>query len=135
MTRVLVFGTFDGLHEGHRKFLEQARKHGDQLVVAVARDEVVEELKKRPPQKNITERMGALHDSTLADLIVEGDSELGKYEVVTKYRPDIIALGYDQDALRSNLMAHRDHFNWHLEIITLDPHEPEKYHSSILREK
>lgn len=134
MIRVLVFGTFDGLHEGHRKFLHQARAHGDQLVVAVARDEVVEQLKGRPPQHPLSERVGELQRAALADLVIEGDAELGTYNVITKYKPNVIALGYDQDALKEDLRAELNRFNWHLELITLDPHEPEKYHSSILRD-
>jgi len=44
---VLVFGTFDGLHDGHRFFLTEARKLGDRLIASVATDEIVERIKKQ----------------------------------------------------------------------------------------
>jgi len=34
--RVMVFGVFDGLHEGHKSFLRQARKYGGELRAVVA---------------------------------------------------------------------------------------------------
>ena len=46
MKKVMVFGTFDGLHEGHLDFFRQAREYGDYLIVAVARDVNVKKIKK-----------------------------------------------------------------------------------------
>ena len=45
MTKVMVFGTFDYLHEGHKDFFRQAKQYGDELVVVVARDETVKQIK------------------------------------------------------------------------------------------
>ena len=47
LTRPLVFtnGCFDILHAGHVTYLEQARKLGDRLVVAVNDDDSVKRLK------------------------------------------------------------------------------------------
>ena len=39
MKRVLIFGTFDGIHEGHLNLFKQAKKYGDYLIVVVGRDE------------------------------------------------------------------------------------------------
>jgi len=36
--KVMVFGTFDIFHPGHRSFLNQAKKYGNYLIVVVARD-------------------------------------------------------------------------------------------------
>jgi len=130
----MVFGTFDGIHEGHRKFLHQAREHGGQLIVAVARDEVVEQLKGHAPKHPLAERVGELQRAALADLVVEGDAELGTYNVITRYKPNVVALGYDQNALKEDLLNALNQFKWHIEVVTLNPHEPEKYHSSILRD-
>jgi len=131
MKKVLVFGTFDGIHEGHRAFLKQARMQGDHLIVAVAQDAVVEQLKNHPPRRNTKERIEALITEDLADEVVPGDAELGDYGVVKKYRPGVIALGYDQAALKRDLEEHLPDFDWDVEIIVLAPHEPHKYHSSL----
>ena len=41
----MLFGTFDGLHEGHFDLFRQAKKYGDYLVVVVARDVNVKKIK------------------------------------------------------------------------------------------
>jgi len=133
MKKILVFGTFDGLHDGHRAFLRQAREHGDYLIVAVAQDTVVEQLKKHPPRRKIQERIGALTDEALADRVVAGDAEIGTYEVVKRYQPDVVALGYDQTALKKDIEQHLSDFGWYVETVTLRPHEPEIHHTSLLK--
>jgi len=114
--RVMVFGVFDGLHEGHRYFLAAAQKYGDELIAVVARDETVRVLKNKTPRHNEKERMAAVmqlsrlslyreDDPRLIDVTraVLGDRVLGAYDVIKKYKPDIICLGYDQDALGEDL--------------------------------
>ena len=56
MKRVVVFGVFDKLHPGHNHFLHQAKLFGDELVVCLARDTIVAELKGRPPKHPEIER-------------------------------------------------------------------------------
>ncbi len=75
--------------------------------------------------------MGVLADEMLADRVVAGDEELGTYDVVKRYRPDVIALGYDQTALKNDLMQHLGDFGWYVEVVTLLPHKPETHHSSL----
>ena len=45
----MAFGTFDLLHPGHINFLNQAKKHG-QLIIVIARDKTVKEVKGKLPQ-------------------------------------------------------------------------------------
>ncbi len=45
MKKVLVGGCFDLIHYGHIKFLEEAKKHGDYLIVALESDENVRHMK------------------------------------------------------------------------------------------
>jgi len=42
----MVFGVFDGLHEGHLFFLDEAQKYGDNLIIVVASDINVKNIKK-----------------------------------------------------------------------------------------
>ena len=122
-----MFGTFDGIHEGHRAFLRQARAYGDHLIVAVAPDEVVERLKHHPPRRNLEARIDALEAEMVADLVVPGDAEISTYGVVKGHRPDTIALGYDQETLKEDLKQHLSDFNWHVELAILAPYGPTKY--------
>ena len=54
--KVLVFGTFDGIHKGHLSFLNQAKEHGDYLTVVVAKDSNVKKLKGHKPLNNEKQR-------------------------------------------------------------------------------
>ena len=132
MKKVMVFGVFDGVHEGHKEFFKQARKHGDYLIAVLTQDHVVERLKLRLPKKNFAERFDHLKKEDIVDEIVIGDAELGTYDVVKRHKPDVIALGYDQAGLGSDIEHHKKEFNWQLKIEILKPFEPEKYHSSLL---
>lgn len=101
--RVLVFGTFDLFHPGHEFVLKSAAKLGDELHVAVARDTHVQQLKHKIPTRPEDARLAtvARHpDVTSAQL---SDETLGSYGVIRTLRPDIIALGHDQDALAADL--------------------------------
>jgi cytidyltransferase-like protein len=48
MRWVFVSGCFDLLHSGHVEFLEFARGQGDRLIVSIASDATVRELKREP---------------------------------------------------------------------------------------
>ena len=102
-TIVLCFGTFDGLHDGHRFFLREAGKLGDSLIVIVARDETVTELKHRTVRLTLAERMAAIVEEFPKASVVAGDRVQGSWKVLQTYTPQIIALGHDQDALGSAL--------------------------------
>ena len=131
-TTVLAFGTFDCLHEGHHFFLAAARKLGSRLVVAVATDEVVRELKKRPPKQSLEERMRTLGESGFVDQVVAGDSARGNWSAVRKFRPDIVAVGYDQKNLAEKLQEFIAREKLPTKIITVLPFKPETFHSSLL---
>ena len=130
MKTVMAFGVFDGLHDGHRHFLREARKLGEHLTVAVAHDEVVFELKKHAPRYSGVERLRALVSEGLADRVSVGDREPGVWNIVEEVRPDIIALGYDQKEIRKHLEKIRAKFNFIIVIVSA--HEPERLHSRIL---
>jgi len=133
MKQVMVFGTFDIFHPGHEYFLKQARKLGDYLIVVIARDKTVIEIKNKKPLHNERQRLKLIEQSRLANRVILG-SITDKYLAIKKYRPRIIALGYDQanfvigleDKLKSlNLLKTK--------IIRLKPFKPNKYKSSILK--
>ena len=55
----MVFGTFDILHQGHLNMLEQAKKHGD-LIVIIARDDTVKKIKNKKPRYNEKKRQKSI---------------------------------------------------------------------------
>ncbi len=126
MKKVMVFGTFDGLHEGHRAFLEEARAEGDYLIAVVAQDHIVERLKGHLPKLNLASRFEALNKEDGVDEVVAGDTHLGVWEVVKNYKPDVIAVGYDQNALKEDLKNHLDELGYKPEIKVMRAYEENK---------
>ena len=129
----MVFGTFDGIHPGHDSFLSQARELGDRLVVSVASDQFVRELKKQEPLHGEQDRLQAIRSNELVDDAIVGDQVIGNFESVQKIQPDIIALGYDQEQLAEKLSEWITDTGSKIKVMTLKPHKPEKYKSSKLR--
>jgi FAD synthetase len=95
MKKVMVGGVFSVLHPGHLFFLNRAKSLGDCLVVVVASDRTVMK-RKGILLKTAKERKAAIEKEGVADRVIIGDSE-DFFRVVGKEKPDIIALGYDQE--------------------------------------
>ncbi len=134
-TRVLVFGTFDGLHEGHKNFFRQAKEFGDFLVVVVGRDSTVEKIKKRPPKFTEQERLAEVQKNELVDEARLGNEGSDPYKVIEEIKPDSICLGYDQTHFTDKLAIELPKRGLgHITVERLKAFEPEKYHSSILNQ-
>lgn len=96
MARVMAQGVFDLIHLGHVHYLEKARELGDELVVVVASDKTVRERKHEPitPEGMRCDLVAALR---CVDLAVVGSDGDDRYVTVQELKPDIIALGHDQE--------------------------------------
>ena len=134
--KVMVFGVFDGLHEGHKFFLEEAlRSLGEEglLVVVVARDSVVKKLKNKLPQWHELKRKEIVQQFMSDAQVVLGDTEQGSYDVIKTHLPDMLCLGYDQAVLAGDLRAKMKEGKIPtIPIIILKAHKPEQYKSSLL---
>ena len=124
--RVMVFGTFDGLHRGHLSYLKQARKYGDYLIAIVALDKNVLKFKGRLPKFSQTERLKKLRACGLVDSVILGNKNI--YKVLKQYRPDVACLGYDQQADTKKLRA----LFPKMKVVRLKAYKPEIYKSSLL---
>lgn len=103
MVRVMAQGVFDILHLGHLHYLQQAKALGDELVVVVARDCTVRTLKHEPVtqeemRRELVESLKPVDKAVLGN---EGD----RYKTVMEIKPDIIAIGYDQEIEEKKLQA------------------------------
>jgi FAD synthetase len=90
---ILSGGVFDIIHPGHVFFLEKARSLGDVLVAVVARDSLIT---KRKPVNNEAERLMVVSSLKPVDAAIPGSSR-GHGVILEKIKPDVVALGYDQD--------------------------------------
>jgi len=132
MKKILVFGTFDIFHEGHKSFLKQARTYGDYLIVVIARDKTVLSVKKNQPYNNENVRKRVIEKSGLANEVILGKLR-DKYKVVKDTEPDMICLGYDQRFFVEQLEDKLKEFGLKTEIKVLKSYKPEFFKSSKLR--
>lgn len=131
---IMVFGVFDRLHPGHLSFLKQAKKYGKNLIVVVARDSAVRELKNKNPNQNEKKRTAALRKIPAVNRVLLGDKKQGSYDVIKKYKPDAIGLGYDQRWLAKDLKKRIDSGKlFCIKLIYLRAYYPHKYHTSRIK--
>ena len=126
--RILTFGTFDHFHPGHKYLLDAASECG-QLHIIVARDETVEKIKGHLPDHTQEERMAVLQEAYPSAHIILGSD--GDYlQPVQEVSPDLILLGYDQ-----RMPPGIDEADLPCAIERMDALEPEKYKSSLMKER
>lgn len=92
---VFTNGCFDILHSGHAKYLQEAKKKGDYLVVAVNSDESVRKLKgSSRPINNVDLRMQLLSSLEVVDAVVcfSQDTPL---DIIKIIKPDVLVKGGD----------------------------------------
>jgi D-beta-D-heptose 7-phosphate kinase/D-beta-D-heptose 1-phosphate adenosyltransferase len=92
---VLANGCFDQLHPGHLHLLQEARRRGDLLVVAVNSDESVRRLKgpSRPLIKQ-DQRIQMLEALDCVDLVVVFDEDTPE-KLIRQLKPDLLAKGHE----------------------------------------
>jgi D-beta-D-heptose 7-phosphate kinase/D-beta-D-heptose 1-phosphate adenosyltransferase len=94
--RRIVFtnGCFDILHAGHVRYLRQARKLGDVLVVGLNADRSVAGIKPGRPVNNERNRAEVLSGLSAVDYVVIF-REKTPYNLIKAVRPDILVKGGD----------------------------------------
>lgn len=100
--KILAAGCFDLLHYGHLKYLEESKKlggEGAELIVVVARDATIMKRKGHPPVMNEEHRRVLVGSLKPVDRAILGGPDLDTARVIKEVKPDIIALGYDQNDL------------------------------------
>ncbi len=132
---ILCFGTFDFIHAGHRHFLRHAKQLGDRLVVVIARDGAARHLKGRAPLYGEDERRLAVASLGLADEVVLGDTDQGSWSTLHQYRPDTVAIGYDQEELARALARHIKKRRLPCSLVRLKAYKPQTFKSSILKNR
>jgi len=134
MKRVFVAGTFDGLHEGHRDYFRQAKRHGDVLITVVARDTTVEKIKGRRPRFQEEERLAAVAAEPLVDEALLGQAGEDRFAILRTLRPDVVFLGYDQPVSEEQLRERLREYGLHqTSILRGSAFRPDLYKSSLLR--
>lgn len=92
--KVLAGGVFNAIHPGHCHFLSEAAKLGGKLVVVVASDRTARLAgKKAFPAVERARMVGSL--SFVSRALVGDGNDMSL--TIAAEKPDVIAVGYDQD--------------------------------------
>ena len=95
MKKVITYGTYDLLHQGHINLLRRAKELGDYLIVGVTNDSFDRERGKLNVRNNVLERVEAVKATGFADQIIIEDYVGQKIDDIQKYDVDIFAIGSD----------------------------------------
>ena len=125
----MVFGVFDGLHEGHQYFLKKAAEMCEKLVVVVARDKAAHTLKGHAPKRTEQKRLAAIQLFNPQWTAFLGDTEAGEWKILKMENPDRVFLGYDQKEMRGELKKLEIPFE------SIEAHEPERFKSGLLNKQ
>jgi glycerol-3-phosphate cytidylyltransferase len=95
MKKVITYGTYDLLHQGHINLLRRAKELGDYLIVGVTNDSFDRDRGKLNVRNNVLERVEAVKATGYADQIIIEDYVGQKIDDIQKYNVDIFAIGSD----------------------------------------
>jgi FAD synthetase len=136
---VLASGVFDLLHLGHVKFLEEAKKTGGkdaELLVIVARDSTVQRMKGRKPVMPENQRRALVESLRVVDEAVLGLEDFDIGVVINRVKPDVIALGYDQTEMETEVREYVKKHRLRVRVVRLGKFENDELSSSSkIREK
>ena len=126
MKKVITYGTYDLLHQGHINLLKRAKALGDYLIVGVTNDNFDRDRGKLNVRNNVLERVEAVKATGLADQIVIEDYFGQKIDDIQKYDVDIFAIG-------SDWIGKFDYLNEYCKVVYLP--RTEGISSTMLREE
>ncbi len=95
MKKVITYGTFDLLHEGHYRLLERAKALGDYLIVGVTSEAYDKTRGKLNVVDSLATRIENVRKTGFADEIIVEESLGQKVQDVKKYQVDIFTVGSD----------------------------------------
>ena len=95
MKRVITYGTFDLLHQGHINILKRAKALGDYLIVGVTGEDYDISRGKLNVAQSLTERIENVKSTGLADFIIVEEYMGQKVRDIKKYNVDTFVIGSD----------------------------------------
>ena len=126
MKKIITYGTYDLLHQGHINLVRRAKALGDYLIVGVTNDSFDRERGKLNVRNNVLERVEAVKATGLADKIIIEDYVGQKIDDIQKYDVDIFAIGSDWE-------GKFDYLNEYCQVVYLP--RTEGISSTMLREE
>jgi len=131
---VLASGTFDLLHLGHVKYLEEAKKAGGKnakLIVIVARDSTAEKRKGGKPVMPEEHRRALVESLKVVDKAVLGYEDFDMGKVLEEIKPDIIAVGHDQNDIEARVRQAVSNKNLGIQVVKIKRFGKPEFNSSL----
>lgn len=91
----ITFSTFDLLHAGHVKMLEDAKSQCDYLIVGLQLDPSIDRKEKNSPSQSIIERYIQLKGSKHVDEIVPYVREQDLEDILRSFKIDVRIIGVE----------------------------------------
>ena len=95
MNKVITYGTYDLLHQGHINLLKNAKALGDYLIVGVTSDSYDRGRGKLNVRKNVLERIELVKQTGLADEIIIEDYVGQKIDDIRRFGVSVFTVGSD----------------------------------------
>ena len=95
MRKVITYGTFDHLHQGHINILKRAKQLGDYLIVGVTSDNFDMKRGKINVSQSLYKRIQNVSETGLADEIIVEEYEGQKIDDIIKFKIDTFVVGSD----------------------------------------
>lgn len=126
MKKVITYGTYDLLHQGHVNLLQRAKELGDYLIVGVTNDSFDRDRGKLNVRNNVLERVESVKATGHADKVIIEDYVGQKIDDIQKYDIDVFAIGSDWE-------GQFDYLREYCEVVYLP--RTEGISSTMLREE
>jgi|TARA_B100000315_G_scaffold75672_1_gene69241 cytidyltransferase-like protein len=130
---VLAGGVFDIIHPGHLFTLSSAKNLGDVLIISIAKDETVKNLKNRYPLNGEQIRLNLISSLRIVDLALLG-SESDMFKMIETVKPDVIALGYDQKHDTNDLINESNNRGLHIKVVRFSSSIKNNKSSKIIKD-
>lgn len=89
----ITFSTFDLLHAGHIKMLEEAKRNCDYLICGLQTDPTIDRPEKNKPTQSVVERYIQLKGCKFVDEIVPYSTEQDLEDILKSFQLDIRIVG------------------------------------------
>nr|BCB22621.1 glycerol-3-phosphate cytidylyltransferase [Erysipelothrix rhusiopathiae] len=105
MKKVITYGTFDLLHQGHINILKRAKALGDYLIVGISTDEF-NELKKKDSFHSFETRKYILEAIKYVDEVIAEETWDQKVSDIKNNNIDVFVMGDDWEGKFDDLKAY-----------------------------
>lgn len=112
MVKVITYGTYDHLHQGHINLLKRAKALGDYLIVGVTTENFDINRGKINVEQSLMERIEAVKSLGIADEVFPEEYMGQKIDDIKRYGVDIFTVGSDWE-------GHFDYLNEYCKVVYL----------------